>query len=548
MLNEITFQRKKEFNTYSQPIQSEQTKTIYDFVLRQDNQIKLLEKEINSLKNELIIISSKFPLLEQKSDDQITKSELNFLIPTIPTKEEIKAMIKIELDKNETIKILPDIKKEIIHLKKDNSERDNKISLINTQITSIQGSLDKIPIEPSQNTPKNIENISMLNSLEKKTFSNMTQLKQQIEQYIIKTNKKLTDIDNDFDRLIESLKSQFQSVNDMITQFDETKVNIKDLPKYVQEHSYRSSGNTPSLSIFPQNINTSNNLFDNFKFHTIDPNIQKNQHISQIPSLVFDNIGHNSNNLSQSSAKFMKQELITLKNEINTDFEKINNKILSELQNQANDIKQLYTELHTSNALNCIPSNMSNQSENDYTRLQNIIYQIDQEVSKKANIEQLNYALEAQAKINDAFCSANKMARWSWGDEGIVNDNGIIIWTIQNINTSLDVFSWETDSETIYVNIKGIYKVSAGLLCNGEKEKKIFININNETVITSEGKKDEEDGIISIEKFLALGDEAKIQIGVLTDKNNKISKEDDIKLNINNECNAEAFFEIQKII
>ena len=33
--------------------------------------------------------------------------------------------------------------------------------------------------------------------------------------------------------------------------FDETKVNIKDLPKYVQEHSYRSSGNTPSLSIFP---------------------------------------------------------------------------------------------------------------------------------------------------------------------------------------------------------------------------------------------------------------------------------------------------------
>lgn len=548
MLNEISFQRKKEFNTYSQPIQSEQTKTIYDFVLRQDNQIKLLEKEINSLKNELIIISSKFPLLEQKSDDQITKSELNFLIPTIPTKEEIKAMIKIELDKNETIKILPDIKKEIIHLKKDNSDRDNKISLINTQITSIQGSLDKIPIESSQNNPKSIENISMINSLEKKTFSNMTQLKQQIEQYIIKTNKKLTDIDNDFDRLIESLKSQFQSVNEMITQFDETKVNIKDLPKYVQEHSYRSLGNTPSLSIFPQNINTSNNLFDNFKFHTIDPNIQKNQHISQMPSLVFDNIGHNSNNLSQSSAKFMKQELITLKNEINTDFEKINNKILSELQNQANDIKQLYTELHTSNTLNCIPSNMSNQSENDYTRLQNIIYQIDQEVSKKANIEQLNYALEAQAKINDAFCSANKMARWSWGDEGIVNDNGIIIWTIQNINTSLDVFSWETDSETIYVNIKGIYKVSAGLLCNGEKEKKIFININNETVITSEGKKDEEDGIISIEKFLALGDEAKIQIGVLTEKNNKINKEDDIKLNINNECNAEAFFEIQKII
>ena len=47
MLNEISFQRKQEFNTYSQPIQSEQTKTIYDFVLRQDNQIKLLEKEIN---------------------------------------------------------------------------------------------------------------------------------------------------------------------------------------------------------------------------------------------------------------------------------------------------------------------------------------------------------------------------------------------------------------------------------------------------------------------------------------------------------------------
>ena len=64
------FQRKKDsfilFNSLSQRdnsfINTEQSKNLYDFVLKQDNQIKRMENEISSLKSQLIDIKMKFPL------------------------------------------------------------------------------------------------------------------------------------------------------------------------------------------------------------------------------------------------------------------------------------------------------------------------------------------------------------------------------------------------------------------------------------------------------------------------------------------------------
>ena len=125
MLNEITFQRKKEFSSYTQPIQSDQSKTIYDFVLKLDTQIKSLEKEILNLKNDILLLSSKVPLLESKSNDQITKTDLNILLPTIPTKEEIKSMIKIELEKS---KEKEEIQREIDIIKKENETTKKEIT------------------------------------------------------------------------------------------------------------------------------------------------------------------------------------------------------------------------------------------------------------------------------------------------------------------------------------------------------------------------------------------------------------------------------------
>ena len=529
MLNEITFQRKKELSSYTQPIQSEQSKTIYDFVLKQDTQIKSLEKEISNLKNDILLLSSKVPLLESKSNDQITKTDLNILLPTIPTKEEIKSMIKIELEKS---KEKEEIQRTIDSIKKENETTKKEISSINKKIGIIEKNLDSKVKENEKEDNSNviIEQVNKaIGGIEKKTFTITSQLKQNIEEYIIKTNKKLSDFDNDFDRLIESLKTQFQSVNDTILQLDKTKLDIKDISKYINE----PKASTP-MTYLP---NTQNNLFDNFRFHTIEPSTTKSQKVSNLSSSIFDQFDTNIRNANSTTinSNQMKQDLIALKHDIISDFEKINNKILNELQNQANDIKTLYSELH-----------QNELTDGDSMKLSSLIYQLDSEVNKKANIEQLNYALEAQAKINDAFCSANKLARWSWGDDGLVNENGIIIWTIQNINTSLDVFSWENESETIYVNVKGIYRISAGVVfTKNDKKRKIYININNETeMISNDEIPNDESSLIYVEKYFALGDETKIQVGVIMDK----KKEEDIKFNINGECNAEGFLEIKKVI
>ena len=523
MLNEITFQRKKEFSSYTQPIQSDQSKTIYDFVLKQDTQIKSLEKEILNLKNDILLLSSKVPLLESKSNDQITKTDLNILLPTIPTKEEIKSMIKIELEKS---KEKEEIQREIDIIKKENETTKKEITSINTKVNNLEAKLKEKDKEDNTNVIVDQVN-KAIGGIEKKTFTITSQLKQNIEEYIIKTNKKLSDIDNDFDRLIDSLKTQFQSVNETILQFDKTKLDIKDISKYISE----PRASTP----LTYHSNTQSNLFDNFRFQTIEPSTTKSQKISNLSATIFDQFDTNIRNANSTviNSNQLKQDLIALKHDIISDFEKINNKILNELQNQANDIKTLYSELH-----------QNELTDGDSMKLSSLIYQLDSEVNKKANIEQLNYALEAQAKINDAFCSANKLARWSWGDDGLVNENGIIIWTIQNINTSLDVFSWENDSETIYVNVKGIYRISAGVVFS-DKKRKIYININNETVMISKDDiPNDESSLIYVEKYFALGDETKIQVGVIMDK----KKEEEIKLNINGECNAEGFLEIKKVI
>ena len=44
---------------------------------------------------------------------------------------------------------------------------------------------------------------------------------------------------------------------------------------------------------------------------------------------------------------------------------------------------------------------------------------IDIELSKKANLDQLNFALETQAKLNEAFSSATRICRFCWDSEGI---------------------------------------------------------------------------------------------------------------------------------
>ena len=133
MLGDINFQRKKEFSSpiitttqYISNMQNDQTKNLYDFVLRLDSQIKNLEKDISILKTEYITLSTRIPSLE-KNEDKLTKNDLAELILTTQqnqnklNEDDIKILIKTEISKAFKEKFSK-INEDIINIKTENIE------------------------------------------------------------------------------------------------------------------------------------------------------------------------------------------------------------------------------------------------------------------------------------------------------------------------------------------------------------------------------------------------------------------------------------------
>ena len=535
MLGDINFQRKKEFSSpiitttqYISNMQNDQTKNLYDFVLRLDSQIKNLEKDISILKTEYITLSTRIPSLE-KNEDKLTKNDLAELILTTQqnqnklNEDDIKILIKTEISKAFKEKFSK-INEDIINIKTENIEYGKNIDEVIEQQKKLSNQFSSIKDESLCNTrrdnSKDFENV-IKRQLQKDKIeikNSINEINQKTENYFNEINKRINDFDLDFDRLIESLKTQFQSVSESITQIDKNKINTKEFENILKMHKL--------------NKNDINNSRNNNFF----PSSKNKKHSNSLD---------NNNNQTH----LMKSELIQLRNEINADFEKINIKILTELQNQANDIKNLYQEIHdidtlskNNNFLNTntnLPSNINNNNNfnlDENITFNNILSSIENELSKKANIEQLNYALETQAKINDAFCSANRTAKWSWSNDGLLK-NKFIIWSIQNINTALDLFIWENENNSIVVSSKGIYKVCVGLISLDNKDN-FSILINDEIIFESEYERNsinelnQNNIILYIDKYIALMDNSRIQV----------------KINSQNECNGEAFIEITKII
>ncbi len=106
------FQRKKDsflmFNSMSQRdnsfMYSEQSKNLYDFVLKHDNQIKRIENEVTNLKSQILDIKMKFPVNSQTSvlsNNFLSYDENNtnnsYLNKIIQIKEDIKNDILLEV-------------------------------------------------------------------------------------------------------------------------------------------------------------------------------------------------------------------------------------------------------------------------------------------------------------------------------------------------------------------------------------------------------------------------------------------------------------------
>ena len=250
------------------------------------------------------------------------------------------------------------------------------------------------------------------------------------------------------------------------------------------------------------------------------------------------------------------KKLNLFKDELYNDIEKINLKILSELKNQADDIKILYQELNNINLymkpksktsrkdlnLEAILSPKLEGSRKYSLESSNIMSIMEKELSKKANLDQLNFALETQAKLNEAFSSATRISRFCWDSEGVLNDNKYIKWSIQNINTALDVFKWENNSDYVSILQNGVYKIVIGLIGLDtnknfglvlNNDENIIINNNNYLRNSNDNDINSDKGNIKyMEKYIACEENTNIKV-IIYDTNDN---------------SEEAFLEIIKII
>ena len=536
------FQRKKDTfllfnNSVSQRdnsfIYSEQSKNLYDFVLKHDNQIKRMENEMTNLKSQILDIKMKFPTNSQNislSNNFLNSDENNinnsYLNKIIQIKEDIKNEIIKDINniliaqKKETKENFENFKKEI--------QLFNEEKINNSKILEINDSLENLnqQLIQKEEEKSNLENI-ILNKINNDKI--------EINSITNNINKRIDNLDLDFDRLVQSLKNQFLTNANTLNQLEISKVNTTDFENQINSINQ-------SLEVINNKLN-SNNLQDRNKVYK--KAINKTE-IYNNEDIIYD----------------LNKKIADLKEEIYIDLEKINLKILNELKNQANDIKLLFQKFQYYEDPNKSISNKERDVNFDYQKnitldnstdnsnKINVLSILDTELSKKANLDQLNFALETQSKLNEAFSSASRICRFCWDSEGLLKDDKYIIWTIQNINTALDVFKWENNSENITIIQNGVYKIVFGLI-GLEKNKNFGISFNDEENIIFNTKmsnnadienendiNNEKNNVKYLEKYIACAENTKLK-SIIFEKNNN---------DFNDDNSEEAFLEITKII
>ena len=543
------FQRKKEtnllFTSFPQKDNSflgsnnEQSKNLYDFALKHDSQIKIMEVEITNLKSQLMEITMLLNSSQSSKNNSVIniedKSTNSYLNQIIRFKEDIKNELMTDInnliysENNEVKEQLENLKEEI---KLFNEEKNNNKSI------EIIGNLESLNQQLMQKD-------SEKNNMENIILGKINNDKMEINNTINNIIKRMDNFDLDFDRLIQSLKTQFLTNADTISQLDLSKLNITDYEK--------------QINLINQNFDVLNNKLNDINQKNNNSNINKK-------------IILNNNNGIDNNYIGVKNELTSFKNEIYNDFEKINIKVLNELKNQAHDIKIIYQKMNNIDNINNIknkqrdlnfqsPNNLNNHSVELYGQKDSesldIISLMESELSKKANLDQLNFALEAQAKLNEAFSSASRICRFCWDSEGLLKDDKFIIWSIQNLNTALDVFRWENNSENITILQNGIYKIILGLIGLEKNkffgiifndEENIILNSRNNNNNNNYGYENENENDMSdkgnvkyIEKYIACVGNTKLK-AVILDNNSSNSTDN------NDDNSEEAFLEIIKII
>ena len=463
------------------------------------------------------------PLLNNKID----KSDLSQIIDNInielekrPTNEELIPILKEKIDKKELIyyleskpstndlyntrkkidenqKNIESIKENIHNILLGHSQQKNEINK-KANLDDVAEALElKVDNDNFFNEINNIKNNlekNMINIIKKENFEEIEKKIEEInknksdvndfklisdtlQEMKINLNQRIDDIDNDFDRLIENIKTQFQNTNEILADLDNKKSDKKDcdninilIAKKLDEEKFNKILNDlkenlfESMNSFKEDYLTNIKIFEN-KFDT------KNDTIITELNKQNDAIKHFTENEKQE-INLMINEILNENNiELNTNFESINEEIKKVKININDKLSKKLDEKNFDSYLNNIKKELNSKISvlDSQKNIQDVIINFEQ----KNNILLSNIKQEIISNIESLL---NEKA-----DISLVNDkiSSVDFNVLKDYINTVD-FELKQKMETIFNEYMNITNKNISNL-NKEfttKTKKDFKEIN----------------------------------------------------------------------
>ena len=546
----------------------------FEEVLNLINSIKDEKIDVNVFNSETKEIRD---ILDNKSnsidvinalDTKVDKDELNLELQSLEEKNKSNNLLKDNIDKIECEKIYEELNEKI----------NNK---------------DKKKFEEIENVLKS-----------KADNNDFSLIKDAFQDMKIKMTQRIDDIDNDLDRLIDNIKSQFKSITEDMKKLDKNisgnenieninniiknKVDINDLEEIINS---LKTNIFQSLDSFMKEIEIKQKNFEEKIITNIDGILKENKYIKEnlnIQNKTIKDLFNNKNNYGNEMEELKLSEItksisdykLELKKDIENIINILNNKVDLKIMNEKlvkidentkikintlnkgqdniilqvnNKIKEMYEDIckELSNKISITDAklllsdktNNSEKNEDDSnintkylddikkelkqkldinlfnkvvnqfnvnfenikkdihlenndkdmnkllnTKISNdqfnkFIIDINKKLNEKVNNIDFTSALDNQAIINDTLCNENCIGRWFCKNGINKNNNYIISWDNQMVNTSPDNFILEKDKTFILINEEGLYELNLSL--NSEKRPTFQVVVNGEIIINN---------------------------------------------------------------
>ena len=245
----------------------------------------------------------------------------NIVVSNTQQKNEID-VIKKELNKKSNL----DDVAEALELKLDS---ENFVNELNNIKKNIENDINTIKKEKLEEIDKKIEEINK----NKNDVNDFKLISDAFQDMKLNLTQRVDDIDNDFDRLIENIKAQFNTTNKLITDLENKKSEKKDLDnmnlaltKKLDEDKFNKSISDLKNNIFESMNNFKEDYLTNIK---ILENKSENKNDTIITELNKQNeeIQNFINNEKQDIGLMINEILNENNLEYNTNFEEINEQI-----------------------------------------------------------------------------------------------------------------------------------------------------------------------------------------------------------------------------